>query len=502
MLPLLQSAQPPIETVLAAVLNELAAAPNDVDLVLDDYHLVDGPDLRDGMAFLLEHLPPHVHLVISSRADPLLPLARLRARGELVEVRAADLRFTPDEVAAYLNDVTGLDLTPGRHRRVGGPDRRLDRRAPARRPVDAGTRRTSAGSSPDSPGDDRYIVDYLVEEVLARQTEQVRTFLLRTCAAGPAQRPAVRCRDRPRPAARPLLEAAGPRQPVPGPARRQPPLVPLPPPVRGHAAGPPHDERPDEVTDLHRRASQWYDAERRAVTGDPPRARRRGHRAGSGPGRAGHPRAAAEQAGGHHPRLARRHPRRGRADAAGARDRPHRGVDGRRRVRGRRGTASGCRAVAGAALPGRWIGRAGRGNGRRRRGGASAPARGDRDVPGRAGVGRRRPGRHPAARPAGDRPRRRRGHVTRAGASALSGLASWATGDLEAAHRAYSTCVEGLQRAGHLSDVLGCSITLADIRTTQGRLGDALRTFERALQLAAQEAGTSAPGTPRTCTWA
>ena len=111
-LPLLQSAQPPIETVLAAVLNELAAVPNDVDLVLDDYHLVDGPDLRDGMAFLLEHLPPHVHLVISSRADPLLPLARLRARGELVEVRAADLRFTPDEVAAYLNDVIGLDLAP------------------------------------------------------------------------------------------------------------------------------------------------------------------------------------------------------------------------------------------------------------------------------------------------------------------------------------------------------------------------------------------------------
>jgi len=111
-LPLLQSAQPQMETVLAAVLNELAAAPKDIDLVLDDYHLVDGPDLRDGMTFLLEHLPHHVHLVISSRADPLLPLARLRARGELVEVRAADLRFTPDEVTAYLNDIIGLDLAP------------------------------------------------------------------------------------------------------------------------------------------------------------------------------------------------------------------------------------------------------------------------------------------------------------------------------------------------------------------------------------------------------
>jgi LuxR family maltose regulon positive regulatory protein len=86
--------------------------------------------------------------------------------------------------------------------------------------------------------------------------------------------------------------------------------------------------------------------------------------------------------------------------------------------------------------------------------------------------------------------------VTRAGASAISGLTFWGRGDLEDAHHAYSSCVEGLRRAGHLSDVLGCSITLADIRTTQGRLGDAQRTFERALQLAAQEPGTVLRGTP------
>jgi LuxR family maltose regulon positive regulatory protein len=85
--------------------------------------------------------------------------------------------------------------------------------------------------------------------------------------------------------------------------------------------------------------------------------------------------------------------------------------------------------------------------------------------------------------------------VTRAGASAISGLTFWGRGDLEAAHRAYSTCVDGLQRTGHLSDVLGCSITLADIRTTQGRLSDALHTFERALQLAAEVTGTVLRGT-------
>ena len=86
-------------------------------------------------------------------------------------------------------------------------------------------------------------------------------------------------------------------------------------------------------------------------------------------------------------------------------------------------------------------------------------------------------------------------HLTRAGASALLGLASWGGGDLEAAHRAYSACVDGLLRAGHISDVLGCSIALADIRTTQGRLGDALRTFEHGVQLAGREAGTVLRGT-------
>jgi LuxR family maltose regulon positive regulatory protein len=141
-LPLLQSGQPPIQTVLATVLNELGTVPDDSYLVLDDYHLVDGPDVQAGMTFLLDHLPPRVHLVVSTREDPALPLARLRARGELVEVRAADLRFTLEEVAAYLNDVTGF----------------------------------IAGFA----GDDRYIVDYLVEEVLERQPAEVRGFLHQT----------------------------------------------------------------------------------------------------------------------------------------------------------------------------------------------------------------------------------------------------------------------------------------------------------------------------------
>src|SRR5215207_9431615 len=94
-LSLLQSTEPPTEAVLTILLNELSAMPMDIVLVLDDFHVIDARDVHDGMLFLLEHLPPRLHLVIACRADPSLPLARLRARGELEEIRAADLRFTP-----------------------------------------------------------------------------------------------------------------------------------------------------------------------------------------------------------------------------------------------------------------------------------------------------------------------------------------------------------------------------------------------------------------------
>src|SRR6201986_2121317 len=101
---------PPIETVLTALLNDLGATADDIVLVLDDYKVIDAPGVQDAMAFLLDHLPPRLHVVIASRADPALPLARWRARGELAEIRAAELRFTPDEAASYLNERMGLRL--------------------------------------------------------------------------------------------------------------------------------------------------------------------------------------------------------------------------------------------------------------------------------------------------------------------------------------------------------------------------------------------------------
>ena len=127
--------------MLATLVNELHGVDRDVVLVLDDFHVIDHHDIQNGVTYLLDHLPERVHLVLTSRADPPLPLARLRARGELVEIRAADLRFTAEEAAAYLNGAMGLELTRGRHRDVGSAHRGLDRRAAARGAVDAGTGR-------------------------------------------------------------------------------------------------------------------------------------------------------------------------------------------------------------------------------------------------------------------------------------------------------------------------------------------------------------------------
>jgi LuxR family maltose regulon positive regulatory protein len=170
---------PPIETVLATLLNAFSTTPSDIVLVLDDYHVIENPDIHAGLAFLLDHLPPQLHLIIATRADPALPLARLRARGELVEIRAADLRFTPDEASTYLNETMGLDLPAPD---VDALERRTEGWIAALQLAALSVEGRSDASSfiAGFSGDDRYIVDYLVEEVLQRQSDAVRSFLLHT----------------------------------------------------------------------------------------------------------------------------------------------------------------------------------------------------------------------------------------------------------------------------------------------------------------------------------
>ncbi|MBI2940905.1 MAG: helix-turn-helix transcriptional regulator [Chloroflexi bacterium] len=173
------SLSPPVDRLLSTLLDEAAARPGHFALVLDDYHLVTEPAIHDALAFVVEHLPPQMHLVISGRTDPPLPLARLRARGQLIELRADDLRFTTDQAVELFRHVAGFDL--------------------AAADVAALTLRTEGwiaglqlaalslrGGSPLShqveavSGSDRHIADYLAAEVLGQQPEEIRAFLQRT----------------------------------------------------------------------------------------------------------------------------------------------------------------------------------------------------------------------------------------------------------------------------------------------------------------------------------
>ena len=479
-LALLQAAQPPpIETVLTTLLNDLGAVANDIVLVLDDYHVIDSRDVQEGMAFLLDHLPPRLHLVIASRADPALPLARLRARGELVEIRAADLRFTPDEAAAYLNGVMGLELTAqdmaALEGRTEGWIAALQLAA-----LSMQGRDDVAGFIAGFAGDDRYIVDYLVEEVLQRQPDRVQTFLLQTSILGRLSGSlcdAVTGQD----GGKAMLEALdrGNLFLVPLDDRRQW--------YRYHHlfADVLHarllDEQPDRVPDLHRRASEWYEQ-----NGERSEAIR-------------HALAAEDfERAADLVELAIPAMRRDRREAAVRgwlealpdeliKVRPvlSVAVAGELMVRGE---VEGVEARLRDAE--RWL---------------DAPSaemvvvdeKEFRELPTaiamyRAGqalirgdvAGTMSHARHALELVGQD------DYLRRGAAATLLGLAYWTTGHLDAADGWYADGMASLEKAGHLSDVIGCSIAVADIRIAQGRLGEAMSTYERGLQ---QATGEGAP---------
>ncbi len=176
----LQSPQPPpIESILTALLNEITTIPDNFVLVLDDYHVIDSKAVDNALTFLLEHLPPQMHLVIATREDPHLPLARLRARGQLTELRAADLRFTPSEAAEFLNRVMGLNLPAedivALETRTEGWIAGLQLAA-----LSMQGHQDAASFIKSFTGSHHFVLDYLVEEVLQQQSESVQTFLLRT----------------------------------------------------------------------------------------------------------------------------------------------------------------------------------------------------------------------------------------------------------------------------------------------------------------------------------
>jgi LuxR family maltose regulon positive regulatory protein len=176
----LQAPQPPpIESILIALLNEITTVPDNFVLVLDDYHVIDSKPVDEALTFLLEHLPPQMHLVIVSREDPHLPLARLRARGQLTELRAADLRFTPAEAAEFLNRVMSLNLAAediaALETRTEGWIAGLQLAA-----ISMQGHQDAASFIKSFTGSHHFVLDYLVEEVLQQQSESIQTFLLRT----------------------------------------------------------------------------------------------------------------------------------------------------------------------------------------------------------------------------------------------------------------------------------------------------------------------------------
>ena len=486
---------PPTESVLTALLNELATVPDDFALVLDDYHVVDARAVDDALAFLLDHLPPRMHLVIATREDPQLPLARLRARGQLSELRAADLRFTPSEAAEFLEGAMGLSLSPediaALETRTEGWIAGLQLAALSMR-----GREDVSGFIRAFAGDNRYIVDYLVEEVLQRQPERIRSFLLQTSI---------------------LERLSGPLcDGVTGQEEGNARLEAL---ERGNFFVVPLDdrrhwyryhhlfaevlfahliqERPDQVSTLHRRASEWYeqngsaaDAIRHALA-------------------AGEFERAADLIEGAWPAM-----RQNRQEAAllgwlealpdeVLHCRPVLGV-GYAHVLLASGEFEGVEDRLRDAE--RWLDTTTADMSERPQAPLAAMVVVDeeafRRLPSEIAIARAG-----LALAVGDVPETvtyaRRvldlaaedDHFLRGAAAAFLGLASWTSGDLESAHRFYADGMAHLQKAGNISDAINGAVTLAAIRIAQGRLREALRTYEHALQLAAEQGDPVMRGT-------
>jgi LuxR family maltose regulon positive regulatory protein len=483
---LLDSSPPATEAALAALLNDLSGLARDLLVVLDDYHLIHAPDVHEGMRFLLEHQPPQLHVVVATRTDPPLPLARMRARGQLTEVRAADLRFTVEESAAYLNDAMGLQLGEGD---VTVLDGRTEGWIAALQLAALSMQGRSDVTAfiTGFAGDDRYVVDYLGEEVLARQPSEVRQFLLETSILERLTGPlcdAVTGRSSGK-ATLVALERAN-LFVVPLDDKRQW--------YRYHhlfadvLSAHLLDEPAERVAELHARASAWFEA-----TGDMSRAIDHALKGGDTA-------RAADLVELVMPVMARE---RREAELARwlrslpddvVRKRPVLGVwfagalalaskfdtvgqrlsDVERSVRAEDGSWPAHPPPdlivvdhdMYRSLPARIaMYRA-----------ALALAHDDLDATitwAREALSLATP----------------EDHLARASGGALAGLASLTTGDLASAHAAYTESIAGLQRAGFVTDVLGCCTTLSDIRRTQGRLGDALRTYQWALDLAPPKAG-------------
>ncbi|MDQ3706757.1 MAG: LuxR C-terminal-related transcriptional regulator [Chloroflexota bacterium] len=518
----LQSPQPPpVESILTTLLNQLTTLAGNLLLVLDDYHVIDSRPVDQVLTFLVEHLPPQMHLAIATREDPQLPLARLRARGQLTELRAKDLRFTPSEAASFLHTM-GLSLSA---EDVAALESRTEGWIAGLQLAYLSMQghENVSGFIRQFAGDNRYIVDYLVEEVLQRQPEPVRSFLLQTSILDRLNGPlcdAVTGQEQGKGKAQLEALERGGFFVVPLDDRRVW--------FRFHALFAEvlqvrlleSSEQPYQVTTLHRRASEWYeqhgwtvDAMRHALSAqDFERA--------------------ADLVEGALPAM-----RRSRQETVLLgwfkalpdelfRFRPVLSV-GYAGVLMATGQFAGVEDLLRNAE--RWLSTLNRSvtldslhtmdtinktvdtvnvserTQQRPELPSADPYETDKMVVVDKEEFRRLPGaiamyRAALAHVSGDVPGTMKyarlvldgapedDHLHRGAAAAFIGLSYWASGDLEAAHRIYAEGMTRVQRAGYISDTLGSAITLADIRIAQGRLHEAMSTYEWALQLALQSA--------------
>jgi LuxR family maltose regulon positive regulatory protein len=482
----------PITTVLTSLLNDLAASEEEVVLVLDDYHVVHAPEIHEAMSFLVDHLPAQLRLVIATRSDPPLPLARLRARGQLAEVRAADLRFTEPETAAYF-DVMGLDLSAHEvttlEGRTEGWVAALQLAA-----LSLQGRDDAAGFIDGFAGDDRHVVDYLVEEVVHRLPEEVRGFLLRTSVlarlSGPLADAVTGRTD-----GRAMLETLD---------RDNLFLVPLDDQRRWYRYH--HlfadmlqarllDELPGEVCELHRRAGSWYEQEGDIATAIE-------HLLAAGDvDRAAHLVELSVRPMGRERREAQL---RRWMEALPDEVFVNRPVLANGRVGSLMSTGETRGAEPLLRIAERWLTHLAEGPTQTLPAGLVVANPDElRRLPGwveihRAGLSlmagdvpaTMEHGREAIARMAPD------DNLGHAAATALMGLAAWRHGDLASAEAAYAESMRRFVPEGFVADVLGCAITLADLQTAQGRLRDAERTFLDGLALADLQPGGPLRGTP------
>ncbi len=479
---------PPTESILTALLNEIATIPNNFIFVLDDYHIIDSKPVDNALTFLLEHLPSQMHLVIATREDPHLPLSRLRVRGQLTELRAADLRFTPSEATEFLNQVMGLNLSAediaSLENRTEGWIASLQLAALS---IQGHASRDATSFIKSFSGSHHFVLDYLVEEVLRQQSESIQTFLLHTSILDRLYGPLCDAVfDSPSASGQKTLEYLEHANLF---------IVPLDNErrwyryhhlfadvLRMHLKA----EQPDQVSILHWRASEWYehngstaDAIHHALAAEDfvrasdlielavPEMRR--NRQGATVMELGWLKALPDELVHFRPVLC--------VDYAYA-------------------------LFSGGELGGveprlrdaeRWLNTPANTAGmvvvdeeefRRLPGmiallrAARSLARGD-DMPEAVKNARRVLDLAPED-----------AHLMLGGATSVLGLAAWASGDLESARRMTTDGMAKVRLAGYISSAIGGSIVLADIQIAQGCLHEAMTTYERALQWATE------PGAP------